>query len=207
MTTATALITSALEKLGIVGAGGTPEAADAARALTSLKAYYQKLINSGAFGPPLVDIIPSTTTLDAAENTRYVHDGSVTVTLPDEYPASYQTTDYGWVSVGTDIGYTRAPIDLSVVSDVNTTSGVIKDYLYDNRVRRWIDVNALVTGDYAPLSHRDEDGLASALAVIVAPHFGQQPTQDVQLAKVRFEETITHNYSQAGQWQSNVDYF
>lgn len=206
MSTCQQVINIAYEKIGVIGAGASPEAGDSARALQSLKSYYQKLINSGAFGS-LYDVIPSDTAYEAGENERIVHDGTVTVTLPEVLPAYYEHSSYGMISLGTDIGQIRPPRDLSVISEVRTDTGAIKDYLYDNRVREWIDVNALVAGDYAPLSHRDEDGLASALAVRVAPHFGQQPSQDVQLAAIRFEEALTHNWSQAGEIIEPRDYF
>src|SRR5687767_7127764 len=93
----------ALGKLGIIGAGETPEAPDLALAIQSLKSYFQKLINSGALGA-LVDVIPSVTDYEAGENERIVHDGTVTVTLPVELPNAYQSSDYGWVSYSADVG-------------------------------------------------------------------------------------------------------
>jgi hypothetical protein len=196
----------ALGKLGIVGAGETPEAADLSLAVQSLKSYYQKLINAGAFGA-LIDVIPSTTDYEAGENERIVHDGSVTVTLPVQLPLQYQSSDYGWVSYSTDIGLVRPPRDLSVISIVDTESGDIEDYLYDNRLRSWIDVNSLVAGDTAPLSHRDENGLACALALRIADSFGQQSTESMARAATRFEEALCNQWSVSGGLVQNPDYF
>lgn len=206
MSTCQTVCNLALSKLGIIGAGETPEAADSALALQSLVSYYQKLINAGAFGA-LVDVIPSTTDYDAGENERIVHDGTVTVNLPVELPGSYITTDYGRVTYGGDIGSVRPPRDLSVISIVDTDSGVIEDHLYDNRLRSWVDVNSLVAGDTAPLSHRDENGLACALALRIADSFNQQPTEAMGRAAVRFEEAICNNWSVSAELVQNPDFF
>src|SRR5215218_6257975 len=120
----------ALGKLGIVGAGDSPEAPDSALALQTLVSYYQKLINSGAFGA-MVDVIPSVTNYLAGENERIVHDGTVTVTKPDELPDYFLTTDYGREVYGTAPGFVRPPRDLSVISIVNKATSSIQDWLYD----------------------------------------------------------------------------
>src|SRR5690349_1335743 len=118
----------ALGKLGIIGAGATPDTEDAALALRSLKSYYQKLINAGAFGA-LTDVIPAVTDYEAGENERIVNDGTVTVTLPVTLPSYYETTQYGFSGYTVDASTARPPRDLSVVSVVNTDTNEISDYL------------------------------------------------------------------------------
>lgn len=196
----------ALSKLGVIGAGETPESADSALALQSLKSYYQKLINSGAFGA-LVDVIPSVSVYNAGENERIVHDGTVTVTLPEELPLSYRSSDYGWTSYSDDLGTMRPPSDLSVVSIVDTSTNTIADHLYDNRLRVWVNIVAISAGDPAPLSHRDENGLACALALRLADSFGQQPTQDMLTSATRFEEALCNQWSVSGSLVQNPDFF
>jgi len=206
MSNCASVITLALEKLAVVGAGQSPEDADLARGLRSLKGYYQKLINSAAFGE-LVDIVPATTLYEAGENERIVHDGFVTVNLPVEMPMAYTASDYGIVTLTEYAGMVRPPRDLAVVSVVNRSNGDISDYLYDNRVRRWCEINALSVDAYAPLSHRDENGLASRLATILAPLFSSNPVApSIEVEAARFEMALTHNYSQAGRLQIRADY-
>jgi hypothetical protein len=206
MSTCQTVCNLALSAIGIIGAGETPEAADSALALQSLKGYYQKLINSGTFGS-LADVIPAVTEYLSGENERIVHDGTVTVTLPVELPAYYETSQYGFLGYEVDPATVRPPRDLSVVSVVRTDTGAITDHLYDNRLRSWIDVHALTANAAAPLSHRDENGLASALAMRVAPHFGQEPTRETAIAAARFEEALCNQWSVAREAPTKVDYF
>jgi hypothetical protein len=206
MSTVETIATRALSKLGIVGSGQTPEAADLTLAINALKSLYHHYINAGTFGA-LEDYMPVDSPYDAPENSRIVHDGSITVVLPTEYPASYQTDDYGMIGTGYDIGYVRPPSDLAIVSEVNTDTGIIKDSIYDNRIHEWLNINTLVAANTAPLSHRDEDGLASVLALRIAPDFGAEPHPLVARAAFHFEEALANNWSIAGEWVQPRDYF
>lgn len=206
MSTCQEISTRALQKLGIVGAGATPNAADNALALSALRAVYQKLITGGAFGR-LFDVIPNTAMYQANERERIVHDGAVTVTLPLEIPYYRETDDYGHVTYTGDESYVRPPRDLSVISVVNTTTANSLDYIYDSRVRNWVEINALTGSSYAPLSQRDENGLTCLLAMNIADEFGQQPTQLMVKAAYEFQTALSHNWSQAGEVLQRPDYF
>ena len=90
---------------------------------------------------------------------------------------------------------------------MNTGTGVVADNLYDNRTRTWTNVNTLLATDPAPLSSRDENGLACALAIRLADAFSQQPSQDMVLTATRFEEALCNNWSVAAELVINPDYF
>ena len=108
MSTVQSVLSIALGKIGIIGAGATPDTNDNARALQALKAYYQHLINAGAFGA-LTDIIPQVTVYEAGENERIVRDGTQTtsVVLPVNVPFYYETSDYGVSAYVTNISLVR----------------------------------------------------------------------------------------------------
>jgi hypothetical protein len=207
MSTVQELANIALEKLGIVEVGGTAETAHSNRALASLKSYLQKLINEGASGRLCDRIAETDETVEALENERIVHDGTATVILPTEVPYYYEAESYGIVGYVMDWSQVRPPMDLSVIEETRTDTGATKSNIYDNRLRGWFDINALTLDSVAPLSTRDEDGLASALAVRLATNFGQSPTEEMVFAAQRFEQALIYNWSQAGEEISPRNYF
>lgn len=195
MPTCQSVVVLALAKLGILGLAETPEAGDLNRGLASLRSYYQKLINSGTFDRLIDSHVEGVTEYEARENERITHDGTVTVILPTTFPLIQEAEPYGEHVYEVNHGRVRPPMDLSIVSVVNTTDGNISDFIYDNRVRRWCEINGLNANAYAPLSHRDEDGLASALALRLQSIYGQQATlgPEVARAAVRYEEALVYN--------------
>ncbi|WP_114227038.1 MULTISPECIES: hypothetical protein [Sphingomonas] len=191
----------ALEKIGVLGAGATPETVDTDRALGSLRSYYQRLINGGAFGR-CDDVIPNSSPYYAGEFERVVHDGTVTVILPQTLPYVGADESYGEVCFDVDFGRARPPVDLCLFSEVSTavSGGYVRDYIWDGRVRKWCEINGLQLTDYAPLSARDEDGLACAIAIRLAATYGQQPTPETTQSAMRFEEALVF------QWSENAEF-
>ena len=197
-TTCQTIITRALSKLGIATAGVTPRTADNDLGLQALKGVLHNLITSGTFGT-LTDVIPAVTSYEAGENERVVNDGTITVTLPDSVPLYYTQGDYGMVSYNSDESSIRPPRHMSVIEEVNTSTGAITTNIYDAQLRAWVDINALAVGDDCPLALRDENGLAALLAIHVADEFGQQPTNLTLKAAFAYKAGLAHNWSEAGE--------
>lgn len=207
-TTCQTIINRALTKLGILGSSSaTPTTADNALGLEALKGIYQRLINSGAFGQ-LTDVIV-TSDYTAGENERIKTTSTVIITLPDQVSfVGYEPcAGYGQVGLFTDDNLVRPPRDLAVVSIVYTDNGTIQDYIYDNRLRQWVEINALTYTSVAPLALRDEGGLAATLAIDLADEFGQQPTALTLRAAGAFATALAFNISQAGEVIHRGDYY
>lgn len=200
------IINRALGKLGIIEAGGTPTTNDQALALQALKAVYRRLITTGVFGD-LIDVIPQMTAYTAGENERIVHDGSVTVTLPTELPLFVFGNDYGMVTYSSDNGQVRPPRDGSIVTVSNTSTGVTTDSIYDGQIKQWISIEGLTATSVAPMSQRDENGLACLLALDLADEFGQQITATMTNAAALYKRHIAYNWSQAGDLIQPKDHF
>lgn len=202
MATCQTIITRALQKLGIVGAGGTPLTDDNTLGLETLIGLYQGLINKGASGAADDTVLPSGIDYTAHENERIVHDGTCTITLPTQIAAIYVCdNDYGLPITTTDTSAVRTPMDMAFVSVVRTDTGAITDYLYDNRIRDWVELNALSVSNEAPLSHRDPNGLSCLLSLYLADYFGPtaQPGSLTAKAAYDFQLALAQNFSQAGE--------
>ena len=206
------VINRALGKIGIVAAGENPATADNALALRQLRALYRKLRTSGAFGV-VYEVIPTEATYRAQENEHIMRrDASVvTITLPETIDNLEAVNDYGNLTYMADENAIRPPRDCSIIiiTDLLSTDQTVAtdEFIYDGQTKRWRSVNLLNFNEIAPLSHRDENGLASLLAMQLAPEFGQTVPDLVVRDAYHFEEGITHNWSQAGELIIRQDYF
>jgi hypothetical protein len=206
MSTCQQIIARALGKLGIVGAGQTPTTDDNTLGLQALVALYRHLITAGAFGE-LYDVIPTGTAYTASENERVMHDSTLTVTLPATITNVEAISDYDRVAYIDDEALVRPPRDGSVVVDINTTTAITNDWLYDGQNKVWRKIQGLVLSDVAPHSHRDENGLAALLATHLADEFGQQITQTIAKHATDYQLGLTQNWSQAGSLLPRIDYW
>jgi hypothetical protein len=206
MSTCQQIITRALGKLGIVGAGQVPTTDDNALGLQALVALYRHLITAGAFGE-LYDVIPTGTTYTAAENERVMHDSTLTVVLPTTISNIEAISDYDGTSFVSDENTIRPPRDGSIIVDINTTTGVTTDWLYDGQTKTWRKIQGLATTDTAPHSFRDENGLAALLATHLADEFGQQISQTIAKHAFDYQLGLTQNWSQAGSLIPRIDYW
>lgn len=190
------VINRALSKLGILGAGLTVSTNDNALCLEALIAILNKQITSGTFGD-LVDITPTASPYSAGENQRVINNGTITLTLPTSLPVQYCYNDYGIEAYGTDSSTTRPPRDLAVIEECRTDTHVTNTYIYDARLRQWVEINSLTYTSICPLALRDENGLACLLATNVADEFSQQPSEGIVKAAYDYQQGLADNWSQA----------
>lgn len=159
MRTCRQVITTALRKLGVVGAGRrAPTAEDAADALEVLLAWYSGAVSSGMFGR-LADVTTEAA-YEAKEFERITILGAdeVEITLPITITDDPLCDD-------------RPPVDLCPVVIVATEP---LNWLYDGAIGDWVALYGLTLDSDAPLSSRSGDGLACVLAVQLADEFGGQ---------------------------------
>jgi hypothetical protein len=122
----------------------------------------------GQFFGAFTDVYKSTD-YTAAEFDRVFSDGA-TITLPD--------------SVVNDNGETTQPNDLAVIG-VNDATW--RYFIYDGA---WVETTGLTLASVAPLSSRDQDGLACLLAVRVCETYGQAVTPVIADRADRFVSSL-----------------
>lgn len=157
MATCRDITKGALRKIGKLGAGREPRAADASDALEALQGLYRSLINSGAFGR-LRDVTPLTDYV-AGENERIFRTtaDTLTITLPE---------------LVDDDGASYSPLDCSVVIISDVFSGVTTEFIYDANQHVWRSLYDLTDDSNAPLSARDAEGLKALLALQIVDEYG-----------------------------------
>lgn len=201
MATCGDVVTGALRKLGVVGAGRNPRPSDRDDAMESLKSLYRQLISQGAFGR-LRDVTP-TATYVASENERVFRsdDRCEQVTLPLKIASTRgDPMDYGsrWVSpAASEIDRnSRPPRDCAVVSIIDGFTDTETHWIYDGEGKDWHSLHDLTVDSRAPLADRDLDGLRSLLATNVADQFGSDVHPTTLAQAQRFQISLTHRYSQ-----------
>lgn len=148
MATCLEVITAAMQMTGVLALGKSPKAAETERGLRALQSLYDQWLTGGMFGT-LEDVYLSDDDT-AEEGKRYLLASGVTLTEPTTIAAE-DSRD----------GEERQPRDLSVYESV-TSTGTRAVRLYDRS--EWVDLLGLDSGDVAPLSKRNSDGLAAVLA-------------------------------------------
>jgi hypothetical protein len=166
MATVRDIITTAMRRARIIGLGRAPKAAEADDGLVALQGYYDGLFAHGPFSA-LADVY-TTENYTAKENERIVADGA-TITIPD-------TLEEG----------TRTPKDLSAVIVITDTTQ--RNYVFS--LGRWEACDALTLDSEAPLSKRDKEGLACALAVDLAESYAQAVGPRVMEKASRFNSSL-----------------
>jgi len=156
MATCREVITLALKKARQVMPGEEPSADSADDALNTLQSIYDEAVGGGWFGA-LTDVVVDEA-YTAGENERIGNDvdDPVAITLPETLTDS-------------DSGETRRPYDRSLVVIVGGTPG---SYLYSAQRGSWDRLSSLTLDDFAPLSERSSDGLASLLCVRLGEEYG-----------------------------------
>lgn len=212
MTTARAIVTLALRKLGRVGSGREPRPVDATDGFEALLSLYRGWINSGAFGR-LADIMP-TGNYVAHGNERILRTKGQTfeVTLPElvagdsaqgqRYFGTVITVTENGDDVDIDVRpsqplrqYARPPRDLSVVVISDTVTGNTIDFIYDGAQKKWVSLWDLVPDDEAPLSQRDAQGLASCLAVLISDQFGADIPATTAMQAAHYRSALVTRFS------------
>jgi hypothetical protein len=222
MATCRSIRNLALRKLGVLGAGREPRTADGQDAFDGLKAQYRAMINAGAFGR-LCDVIPTGTDYTARRSERIFRNNSdtLTVNLPEmvsgepgccEYYGSIVTVETVGPTVtvtiepGQPIGYVTPPHDCMVVVISDAFTGITADFIYDGHIKKWQSIYDLEIDSQAPLSWRDENGLASLLATTLADQFGGQLSETTVSAARVFQSGLIHRWSMPSQVSAGTFY-
>jgi len=191
------IVAGALRKLGKLGSGRTPRQADEQDAFGALTGLYRFLITSGAFGR-LQDVIPqSDYTARWNERVFRTQDATLSVTLPQTLSNAGYWGDYYIYGYPYFVDNDRVtPRDCSVVTVVDSFTGVTADFIYDGELKSWQGLYDLTLDSEAPLSTRDPEGLKAYLATHIVGEFGGELSQfDMQRAST-YVTALTHRYSQ-----------
>ena len=176
--TCQSLITRALRKLNIVGAGVLPAAAEASDAMSTLQGMYDGWVSGGMFGE-LNDVIKSAD-YTAKEFDRVRKDGACTITIPTTFEDEYT-------------GLTRPPHDLAVIQVLFPSTDARETHLYDATLGEWVRIEALALADPAPLYNRNQDALACCLAEALADEYQAQVGTQTALRAAQFRSNIGLN--------------
>lgn len=175
MQTCSKVIKRALVRLGVVGVQRTPSDAQAAAGLEALRSFYSHLVTSGALGRATPVRVTEDYTACERDWISYETADAVTVTIPGDFEVccstAYDTERF--CGCATNYSTIRAPKDLTFVGFTDGVSTAI--WLYDMYDGLWTSVQALALTDNAPLSTRDYEGLACALAMDMADDYGVEP--------------------------------
>ena len=176
MATCRDVITLALKKARQVMPGEEPSADSAADALNTLQSIYDEAVGGGWFGS-LTDVLTDED-YEAGENERVFNtsDATLNITCPETV-----TDDFS--------GDERAPYDRSLVVIVGATPAA---YLYSSPRGSWDPLDSLALDDFAPLSERSKDGLASLLAVRLGEEYGAEIGPATKGAAAVFTSMISH---------------
>lgn len=185
------LITRALRKLNVVGAGVSPAAAEAADALSTLQGMYDGWVTGGVFGA-MNDVIKSAD-YTAKEYDRVRKDGACTITVPTTFEDEYT-------------GLTRPPRDLAAIQILYPATSARETHLYDATIGEWVRIEALALADDPPLFNRNQDGLACCLAEALADEYQAQVGAQTALRAAKFRSNIGLNLNNPVQ-PNQPDYF
>jgi hypothetical protein len=191
MATCRDVITNALKLARAISPGESPSADEAEDGMRALQSLYNQFVHNGMFGE-LEDVyLDSDDT--AEEGKRYYVPAGVMLSVPtSEYVDAF--------------GRLRQPYDLSAYESVEA-DGTRAVKLYDRT--EWVDLLGLGLSDTAPLSDRNEMGLAACLATngAFAAMFGDTATMnpDVRNLARQFMGQIMGKHS--SQAPRSVDYY
>jgi len=149
MTTCRDIITRALRKARVYGAGQVPSSEDMEDGMAELQSLYEAWGSGGMFGR-LSDIIAEDD-YEANPGERVTAAAGVVVTLvtPDEEED-------------------KPPFDIGFAEVVQ--DGFVTRSLYENGA--WVTISDLTLDSVAPLANRGQGGLAACLAINLADEFG-----------------------------------
>lgn len=156
MATCRDIVTLGLRQAAIIGLDETPTDGEATHGLKVLQSYYDNLFKSGPLKPLVRKYADADYTANEREHVT-AFDAGVTVTIPDTF------TDQ-------ETQKTRAPIELATV--VVSTGGSETNYVFSTGA--WESASGLTLSSTAPLSGRDEMGLAADFALFFSEAFGGQ---------------------------------
>lgn len=153
------IITLAMKQCRILSSGGIPTAKETEDGMTALQSLYDQWRTGGMFGT-LKDCY-LTGPANAQEGRRYYVPAGVTLTdATNDYVPMYGDA-YTECDYASGIGPVRQPRDMAFYEAVKS-DGTHTAKLYDRTA--WVSLLGLVTSDEAPLSSRNQSGLAACLA-------------------------------------------
>lgn len=190
MATCSQVITNALKLAKVIASGASPTSDETTDGLTCLQSMYDEWVTGGMFGT-LEDVYLEADDV-AEEGKRYFVPTGVTLTVPTS------------VYVDAD-GNTRQPRDMAVYESL-TEAGTRAVKLYDRT--EWVDLLGLVSGSTAPLSKRDEIGLAACLVTSggFQAMFGGEISPGVIVKAASFRKNIIGKQGST-QDRSHADYY
>jgi hypothetical protein len=189
MATCLDIISSAMRLSGILGLGKEPKAAESEHGLACLQSLYDSWVQT-MFGR--LEDVYLTSDDTAEEGKRYYVPSGITLT-----DASSEYLDGS--------GDTRQPRDLSLY-EVLESDGTRRVKLYDRT--EWVDLLDLGLSDIAPLSGRNEMGLAACLAThgAFAAAFGAEPSERVGVLAATFLAGLSYKFGSTRD-RTKAEYF
>ena len=195
MSSCKTIVTLALSKLGITGGSKPPRQADLDLGLTTLQSLFRNMISSGTLGRAR-PVTVADADYTARENDRIqrrpgIGDIKLPDTVQDDRHGVFECSDFYDYPLGS---HPRPPREGAFVIINDTATGGTEEWIYEGYTNRWITLHDLSLQEYeevrdsgghivtikqpsiAPLSMRDENGLAALLATKLADHFGQTPS-------------------------------
>ena len=206
MATATNTIKLALRKLRVIGHGESPDATQAADALTELNAYIEELLGNGG----ALDWRPVYTTTSMTVDWRYpaqrIHckqAAAITITLPIG-SASAPIADGFMVEVH-DAAALAATYNITIArngwkiagSAANatiSTNSQSKRYMFRADLGDWTLASTLVAGDSLPFPSEFDLPMALLLAHRLGGEYGQQLTQQDLFAAIAGKAKLRARY-------------
>lgn len=190
MTNCLQIITTALRRIGVLGAGQLPDEDQVTDHLETLKALYFRAINDGTFGRLSEVITLENVEHHASPMTRIAALDPSIIVLPET------------ITCG---GHETVPVDGSVIVIVHRTTRQTQTYIYDSGSHDWTQIDHLQPTDAAPLAYRDSIGLACLLATELSEEYGRELSELTVRNAMSFRTSLTHDWSRGD--NSPVPYF
>jgi len=203
------VIVKAMRRIGVIASGQLPTIDEQNDGLETLRAVLRRFITGGAFSEIEEASVNEAGEYDARPNTRiYVRVPNVNVALPSDAPiTTVAYDDYGLKPRNRNRNVVQ---DCAVIIVVDEPHNITREYIFDRTTKKWADIAALELSSECPLSQRDLIGLSCALAIELAPEYGQaaQVDDSTQLAAMRFHSDLTHNWTDPDRERGNrADYY
>ena len=168
MATCSDIIARALVLSKAVARGAEPSADEEADAMKALLSIYQRLADTAL----------------STETERYE-----TANYTAEEGERIYCTAIVTLPTTIDDGDTRRPLDLAAVQyQDTTTSSAWRTYISDKGT--WTRIDNLTEASTAPFADRNQDGLASLLAVEIAHEYGLEISPATMLQARRFQSQM-----------------
>lgn len=174
----------ALRRIGILGAGQTPDPDMLSDAIDTLSAILQREVTEAALGD-LIDVFAEPGTHEAEEWTRIYRDDVETtaVNLP--------------LRVAERCGSERSPHGGAVVQIADKFLGTTTTYIFDSHAKNWLPIEPMEAASAVPLAAGDALGISAYLAVELSAEYGQPLDETTIMAAQRWKNTVSASWWKA----------